>query len=449
MTAGPTDPRRRDRNEWTDGSRRLWERTVAPQMTLFRTLGVRILASSLALTLAGAPLAVAAPATNISAPAQPAAASVAATGTASTDTSTAIGSVDTSSADFRGNLTAKQRELETLKSQLADLDLQLDVASEAYNAAVVQLDSIKAQLATTEQDLTNADAAYAQQSSLLSTRADGIYRQGDLNVIDMVLGSHSLADLVKRIQFMNTIGASDASLAEQLKNQAAQIETAKADLVRARQQAEAAEFDLKARRIEIELRIQERQQMLDAAQTDLVAMLQQEAQRRSVQESALFAAILAGAGNIGIQVTPGTPVETALAYHGVPYLWGGATPAAFDCSGLVMYVFAQHGVFLPHYSGSQFLLGQKVGITELAPGDVVFFGSPIHHVGIYLGAGYFLHAPHTGDYVKISRLADRGDFAGARRYDWQPRIIPIAGLDQISKGNVDHSAGIPLNAVVK
>jgi len=62
-----------------------------------------------------------------------------------------------------------------------------------------------------------------------------------------------------------------------------------------------------------------------------------------------------------------------------------------------------------------------VTASALIPGDVVFFGSPIHHVGIYMGGGYYIHAPRTGDFVKISKLADRSDFAGARRYDWQLR----------------------------
>ena len=83
---------------------------------------------------------------------------------------------------------------------------------------------------------------------------------------------------------------------------------------------------------------------------------------------------------------------------------------------------------LPHYSGSQFLLGEKIAPAELLPGDVVFFGSPIHHVGMYVGGGYFIHAPRTGDFVKLSKLAERSDYAGARRYDWQPRVGPPVGL---------------------
>ncbi len=106
-----------------------------------------------------------------------------------------------------------------------------------------------------------------------------------------------------------------------------------------------------------------------------------------------------------------------------------------------MYVFAQQGVQLPHYSGSQFLLGEKIPVDQIQPNDVVFFGSPVHHVGLYIGGGYFIEAPHTGDFVKISPLSSRSDIAGVRRYPWQPRVGPPAGLSQISP-NVDHSHGV-------
>ena len=134
-------------------------------------------------------------------------------------------------------------------------------------------------------------------------------------------------------------------------------------------------------------------------------------------------------------------METALAYHGVPYLWGGATPAGLDCSGLVLYVFKQHGVDLPHYSGSQFQLGLHVDPSQIIAGDVVFFGSPVHHVGIYIGGGYFIHAPKTGDFVKISRLSDRSDLAGVRRYPWIPGVGRPLGMNELSP-NVNHGAGV-------
>ncbi len=114
---------------------------------------------------------------------------------------------------------------------------------------------------------------------------------------------------------------------------------------------------------------------------------------------------------------PGHPeaATIALRYLGVPYVWGGASPSGFDCSGLVMYVYAQLGISLPHYAAAQYALGQPVSRSELQPGDLVFFDN-LNHVGIYIGGGQFVHAPETGDVVKISTLASFGNsYVGARR----------------------------------
>jgi peptidoglycan DL-endopeptidase CwlO len=116
--------------------------------------------------------------------------------------------------------------------------------------------------------------------------------------------------------------------------------------------------------------------------------------------------------------TAGHPAAAsiALGYLGVPYQWGGATPAGFDCSGLVMYVFAQLGVQLPHYAAAQYQLGSPVSRADLQPGDLVFFDS-LNHVGIWLGGNQFIDAPQTGDVVKIETLSDwyAKNYVGARR----------------------------------
>ncbi|TET53401.1 MAG: glycoside hydrolase, partial [Actinobacteria bacterium] len=107
-------------------------------------------------------------------------------------------------------------------------------------------------------------------------------------------------------------------------------------------------------------------------------------------------------------------VQIAMRYLGRPYRWGAAGPNAFDCSGFTMYVYAQVGVGLPHSSQAQSRLGQAVPMSSLQPGDLVFRGSPVHHVGIYVGGGRMINSPRSGDVVKISS-AFSGRYAGARR----------------------------------
>ena len=108
-------------------------------------------------------------------------------------------------------------------------------------------------------------------------------------------------------------------------------------------------------------------------------------------------------------------VDTALAQRGKPYVWAAAGPDSFDCSGLVEYAYGAAGVGLPHSSFMQSQMGRAVSRSQLRPGDLVFFYSPVSHVGIYIGNGQMVHAPTTGDVVKISNIDVMGYFAGARR----------------------------------
>ncbi len=335
---------------------------------------------------------------------------------------------DAETEAFRAELAERQAALDALKAQLAELDRELAIATESYNASIIELESTRLELTSTQLALDSATSAYSAQHDLLSDRATEIYRAGELDTIELLLSAKSVTDLVSRIRFLNQLGETDAEIAAKLRAQRDRIAEKAVELEAAEQQAESLEFTLEARRIEVMLRIQERQELLARAEAELLALLDEEADRRQQAEAELLRDILSGANAAGIVVEPGSPVETALAYHGVPYLWAGASPAGFDCSGLVMYVFAQHGISLPHYSGAQFQLGERVAPSALQPGDVVFFGSPVYHVGMYVGGGYFIHAPRTGDFVKLSVLAERSDYAGARRYDWRIRTQPVRGV---------------------
>src|SRR5262249_23441024 len=97
----------------------------------------------------------------------------------------------------------------------------------------------------------------------------------------------------------------------------------------------------------------------------------------------------------------------ALKQLGKPYVWGAAGPNTFDCSGLTMWAYGKVGISLPHFTGSQWNSGTHVTRSQLQPGDLVFFYSDEHHMGMYIGNGMMVHAPHTGDVVRIAPLAGR------------------------------------------
>jgi cell wall-associated NlpC family hydrolase len=124
-----------------------------------------------------------------------------------------------------------------------------------------------------------------------------------------------------------------------------------------------------------------------------------------------------GSADAGVQAA-----RFALGQMGTPYVWGGEAPGAFDCSGLVQWAYRQAGLGVPRVAADQALVGVGVARDDLHPGDVVFFADAsgyVHHDGLYVGAGRFVHAPHTGDVVKVSSLEEPGyarEYAGARRY---------------------------------
>ncbi len=247
-------------------------------------------------------------------------------------------------AQFRKELAAKQKRLDDFMAQLDALDRELEIASEAYNEAVDRLGEMKTRVGVAQGDLTQAQLAYEMQADILGQRASSMYRDGSLATIEVLLDSKSVSDFMARVKFLNTIGIADADIAASLNGQKELLESQVEELKTTQAVAESLEFELKARQLEIMLRIQERQDMVDKAQKDIVEFLDSEAARRQTEESALLAGVLSGANKKGIVVEPGSPVETALAYHGVPYLWGGEKPSGFDCSGLMLYVFRQHGV---------------------------------------------------------------------------------------------------------
>lgn len=128
-------------------------------------------------------------------------------------------------------------------------------------------------------------------------------------------------------------------------------------------------------------------------------------------------------------------VQDAMRYLGVPYLWGGTTTAGFDCSGLVQKVYSDLGIALPRTSEEQATVGQAVpSLNQAQPGDLVFYGSPAEHVGIYIGNGEMINAPHTGTDVQVDPV---GNPTSIRR------VLPTNGSSLLASGSPAQGAPSP------
>jgi cell wall-associated NlpC family hydrolase len=189
-----------------------------------------------------------------------------------------------------------------------------------------------------------------------------------------------------------------------------------------------------ARRASIGRQLTERRALLASVRTEIARIQARERARQLAitqqAEARLAANPPSASSDPGVGVSASTPegatvappathgnvVAIAMRYLGVPYVWGGASPKGFDCSGFTMYVYAQIGISLPHYTGSQYAMGVAVSRGDLQPGDLVFFDG-LGHEGIYIGGNQFIHAPHTGDVVKISSISGwyASSYVGARR----------------------------------
>jgi cell wall-associated NlpC family hydrolase len=302
----------------------------------------------------------------------------------------------------------------------------------------------------------------------------------DPTTISILFGSSTVSELIGRLDAAQTIAAADHSLAVETtaarnRYAATELRTRETEHRRA-----VTVSQLESRRSQIESMLAQRRRLLSSIQSEVATLKAQEARRQAVlaaqararlareqqllrqQAAARVAARAAAARRAAtaqhaaaaaqptttaapppanatttspaptttappVPAPPATPAPSnqagghpeaatiAMHYLGIPYVWGGSTPGGFDCSGLVMYVYAQLGISLPHFAAAQYGFGTPVSRDQLQPGDLVFFDG-LNHVGIYIGGGQMVHAPQTGDVVKISPLTDFGaGYVGARR----------------------------------
>jgi peptidoglycan DL-endopeptidase CwlO len=338
------------------------------------------------------------------------------------------------SASADPSVASKQAEAQSVMAQIQQLDSSLERAVEAYNLANVKLNRIKHDLQDNTQALGIAKRSLSHAQTQLSKRLVEIYTSGDQNAgLAVLLGASSLDDMLGRMDASDRVSEQDSLVLKQVAHFRREVQHRQRFLQHAHSEQVQVVAERNAARASVESQLGERKQLLGSIQGEIAHLKAQEAaQQAALQRQAQLVAQQQSERQVSLAPTvpvtsepspsPAPPathggvVGIAAQYLGTPYVWGGASPSGFDCSGFVMYVYAQVGVSLPHSSYAQYGYGSPVSMSQLQPGDLVFFDG-LGHVGIYVGGGTFIHAPHTGDVVKYSSLSGwyASTFVGGRR----------------------------------
>jgi cell wall-associated NlpC family hydrolase len=338
---------------------------------------------------------------------------------------------------------AAQAHERAVLAEVNQIGNQLQAVEDQAQNAQHRLALVKASLQRNEYRLHVAKGNLRAAQKRLQTRLYSLYVNGAPSTIDVIAGAHSLSQLIDRAESAQVLSNQDAALGQQALNFEHAVQARERQLKQLKQTREQAVREIAAKQRMVASELAHQKRLLASIHTSISQLQAQEAAReravRAAAEARLKAEIAArkaaeqAAAAQATQsssaptLTPPPPVSVptggsgaghaaaasiALRYLGVPYVYGGASPSGFDCSGLVMYVYAQLGISLPHYTVAQWNATQPV--SSPAPGDLVFFDG-LGHVGIYLGGGRFVDAPHSGSVVRIDSMSGFGSFDGARR----------------------------------
>ncbi|HET9556224.1 MAG TPA: NlpC/P60 family protein [Actinomycetota bacterium] len=282
-----------------------------------------------------------------------------------------------------------------LEDQLDQLNRESDQLVEQYNQSNETLARIKRSLKGLRGQADVAEEDLRKLRAVLGARASAAYIQGAGSAVAAVLGSDDPAAAIARVQVLDLLAAHDGDLMDQLGVAGKSFDERHRNLVAA-QKAQAAEVDrLAAKKAEV-------QRAADKTRALLARMRAPDRPAAPSQPSGPVAPPPSGGG--GGSGSAAAVVAYARAQVGKPYCYGGSGPGCFDCSGLTMMAWRQAGVSLPHSSASQYNVGRRISASELQPGDLIFYYSPISHVSVYIGGGQRISATHTGDYVRVQSL---------------------------------------------
>jgi cell wall-associated NlpC family hydrolase len=346
----------------------------------------------------------------------------------------------------------KRAEAAAALEHLQGMQRDLEIVIQRYDDARQRLQDTQARIEENEARLKVARANLNLALADLEGSMVAAYKSGRPDMLQTVLSAHSLSAMMDQVDLYHRANRYNASVLERVRIYKREVVQRKRQLVVEKKHRQSA-VALQARRrtavrtgiraqnaylngLRQEIRrlvIERREALRRAALARAQAAARALQEARSRQQVSLNSGIGgatpvantsidtssgdtsnsdSGGGDTSVTIAPpasnlgASAAQYALGEQGVPYVWGGSSPGGFDCSGLVVWAYAQAGYGgLPHYTGSLWSSGVHVSYSDLAPGDLVFFHG-LSHVGIYIGGGQFVHAPHTGDVVKVSSLSD-------------------------------------------
>ena len=322
---------------------------------------------------------------------------------------------------FGSPITEKKADLARVQARLDVVYRKADVAVERYNQANEQLKAVRRQITENKLLLKVAEYNLELANNQLLARAERMYKTRDIGLVDVLFASRTFEDLVTQLRFIDRVGDNDAETV-------AAVDAYRADIEQRRVKLDADENS--ARTLVKERAAQKKaikavQAELESTRASLkseISQLEEQARREAARRAAAAAAAAGqnngGGGNSDDDTDPSNVpdpggsghsavVAIAQRYLGVPYVYGGASPSGFDCSGLTMYCYAKIGISMYHGATLQQKASTPVPISALQPGDLVFFGNSAfsYHVGIYVGGTTMIHAPHTGDVVRYGDMS--------------------------------------------
>jgi cell wall-associated NlpC family hydrolase len=334
---------------------------------------------------------------------------------------------------------AKRAEAQQVMNDINGLNASLSRADERLNLANLRLAHVQSDIKINQRELRVAKRNLVRGRQTIAKRLVTLYTTGaNASSLELILGAKSLDDVLNQLDTAHRVSSLDAQVIGQVRSFKTAINVHARRLAVEQRQVKSLIAMRREQERAIEVRLGERRQLLSSLNAEVARLVQQAQERQMIaaqqarqqlaaaqqtqaQQSADTVVGASASTPEGAAVVPpsnyGGVVGVALGQQGVPYVWGGASPSGFDCSGLVMYSYAQVGVSLPHSSYAMWNDGVSVPRDQLAPGDLVFFDG-LGHVGLYVGGGLFVHAPHTGTVVQVSSL-DSGwyssSYVGARR----------------------------------